>query len=75
MARSTELPVQLAQPLEILLPGENLGLEPAQGVGARRLLLKRSAADHGLHRGVLGQPLGIVGVFIPCQAAIDRLAQ
>ena len=32
-------------------------------------------ADHGLHRGVLGQPLGIVGVFIPCQAAIDRLAQ
>ena len=75
MARSTHSRFSLAQPLEILLPGENLGLEPAQGVGARRLLLKRSAADTACIAGSWANRSASLVSSYPAKRLLDRLAQ
>ena len=34
-----------------------------------------SPADDGAHRGIAGEPLGVVEVLVAGQAAVDRLAQ
>ena len=34
-----------------------------------------AAADHARHRGIEAEALGVVDIFIACQAAVDRLPQ
>src|SRR5438128_5851621 len=53
---------------------EDLGLEPVQGGGEGDTRLPPLARGQHPKRRVLGQPLGVVGVLVAGQAAVDRLA-
>jgi hypothetical protein len=69
------LPVQRHQPDQILFLGQQLGLEPVQGRGQRRASVPNPLRADQPERRIGCQSFGVVEVFIPRQAALDRLSQ
>ena len=67
---------KIDQRREVALSAEHLGLEPTDLAGRSMLLRqRRSPADNVPHRGIDGQSLRVVHVFITGQPAVDRLPQ
>ena len=66
--------VEARESLIVPILREDFGFEPVQG--GRQCDARLPALRRGQHpkRRVLGQPLGAVGVLVPRQAAIERLA-
>ena len=53
---------------------EDLGLEPVERRGERHARLPPLARGQHPKRRILGQSLGVVGILVSRQAAVDRLA-
>jgi len=54
---------------------EDVRLEPVEPRGERDARLPPLAGGQHPKRRVLGQPLGVVGVFVAGQPAVERLAK
>ena len=54
---------------------EDLGLEPVERRGERHARLPPLARGQHPKRRILGQSLGVVGILVSRQAAVDRLAE
>src|SRR5262245_3314812 len=70
-----EVRVQPSEALVIVLLGEDGRLEPMERRGQRHAGLSPFTRGEHPKRRVLGQPLRVVRVLVPGQAAVDRLAQ
>jgi hypothetical protein len=66
---------QVAQRLEVVWPGEGLRLESTHLAGGGSGVVRRSTANHLTHGGIDTEPLGVVGVLVAGQTAVDRLTQ
>lgn len=69
------MPRQIPQLAEILRTREHVRLESAELTAGSGSLFGRSAAHDPSHGGIHGKPLGIVGVLVTGQTAVDRLPQ
>ena len=54
---------------------EDLRLEPVERRGERDARVPALARGQHPKGGILGQPLGVVGVLVASQAAVDGLAE
>jgi hypothetical protein len=63
------------EPLIVPLLCEDFCFEPVEGRGERDARLPPLARGQHPRRRVFGQPLGVVGVLVARQAAIDGLAK
>jgi hypothetical protein len=61
------------QPFEVGRGREGLGLEAGDLAGRSCGVVLGPSADHGTHRRVEPESLGVVEVLVPGQAAEDRL--
>ena len=68
------LGIYSCQPLQVVLLGQELRLEPAHLTGAGSFPLRALPSHDHSHGWVLGKTLGIVGVVVAGQAAVDGLA-
>ena len=66
---------QVGERREVRLGREPLGLEASHLAGRCGRPIDTLPADDGAHHRVVGEPLGIVDVFVPGKPTIDRLAQ
>jgi hypothetical protein len=66
---------EVHQVFEVLLGGEYYRLEAGHFAGGSGLGVLGPTADHEPHRGIESETLGVVHIFITCQAAVDRLPQ
>ena len=69
------LAVQIRERRPIALRRQTLGLEPAHLRRGCGLTIDGTVADHLPHHRVMGQPLGVVDVFVPGKATIDGLPE
>ena len=69
------LGIYSCQPLQVVLLGQELRLEPAHLTGAGSLAFLALPSHDYSHGWVLGQAVGIVDVVVASQATEDRLAQ
>jgi hypothetical protein len=60
---------------EVTLLGQRFRLEPAHLAGTGGISLRALPATHYSHGGVLSKALGIIGVVVAGQAAVDRLSE
>ncbi len=70
-----QLRIEAREPLVVPLLSKDFRLEPVQGGGEGDTRLPPLARGQHPKRRVLGQSLGVVGVFVARQAAIDGLAE
>jgi hypothetical protein len=68
-----EVRVQASESLVVSVFGEDIRFEPVERRGERHAGLSPLARGEHPKRRVLGEPLRVVGVLVPGQAAIDRL--
>jgi hypothetical protein len=66
---------QISQRGEIDFAGEPTGLETAHLAGRGSLTIQAGAIHNGAHRGIMGETIGVVHVFIPGKAAEHGLAK
>ena len=66
---------QISQRGEIDFAGEPTGLETAHLAGRGSLTIQAGAIHNGAHRGIMGETIGVVHVFIPVKAAEHGLAK
>jgi hypothetical protein len=67
--------IEAREPLIIPLLSESLRFEPVERRGERDARLPPLARGQHPKGGVLGQPLGVVGVLVARETAVDRLAE
>jgi hypothetical protein len=66
--------IEAHESLIVPLLREDFRFEPMQGGRKRDTALPPLARGQHPKRRVFGQPLGVIGVLVPRQAAIERLA-
>jgi hypothetical protein len=67
--------IEASQALVVPLLREDIRLEPVECRGERDARVPPLARGQHAKRRILGQPFGVVGVFVAGQAAVDRLAE
>jgi hypothetical protein len=63
--------IQPLEALEVILLSKQLGLEPAYLDCAGRVPVWAFSLYHHSHGRVLGEAVGVIGVIVPCEAAVD----
>ena len=66
---------EVAQRRQVLVGGQNLGLEPPHLAGGRRLPVDGVAADDPAHGGIARQTVGVVHVVVATKATEHGLAE
>ena len=67
--------IEASQSLVVPLFREDIRLEPVECRGERDARVPPLARGQHAKRRILGQPFGVVGIFVAGQAAVDRLAE
>lgn len=75
MGLADPLAREVHQVLEVVIGAEGLGLEAGHLAGGSRLDVLGPATHHRPQGGIEAEALGVVHIFIACQAAVDRLPQ
>src|SRR5712691_8575274 len=70
-----QLRIEAREPLVVPVLREDFRLEPVERRGERDAGLSSLTGGQHPKGGILGQPLGVVGLLVARQAAVDRLAE